>query len=569
MDSSTTCHRRRDGLYDYMSTPLTVRPGRRNRAAALVALLFALASTAYAVAPTLSPADETLLERAYALDAGKSAPRDAAAAADLYRQAAAQGDAFAHLRLGYLYETGDGVPQDYAAARSHYRAAVDAGLKEAHLRLAICYLEGWGGPADRAAFTNEVHAAAEAGYVPAQQILATMYFIGFGVPKSRADALQWLQRAAAKDDAGAQFRIGEDIETRHRLALMPDLALARNWYQLSAENEYNAAMRGMARTFLSGSPQDRNWAVGHRWLELATQQGDREAPYMLAVFEMLHVDAPTRDEAKARVWLQQASDRGNATATEVIELANRGRPLADAMRYVLRVPFADRYVQERSQNFQDTPTHPPQVYRIVQPVYPFSLRLTETKGNVIVDFYVDTTGRVIDAKPLKATHPLFGERALEAVQQWRFHPARQHGRLVKTHMQVPVTFDLRDDVHVGGVDDLLSNVAARAKVLGPDVEKDAVDLRVARPQRHLARPVMPDGAAVPADAKVVLLLVLDGNGHPVRGHIISAVPKSMGEPVLTSALQGQFEPLVIDGESVTSNTVLVYATGRRANRVLE
>src|SRR5687767_7924121 len=79
-------------------------------------------------APAVDAAAATLLERAFVLDAGRDAPRDAAAAAALYRSAADQGDALAHLRLGYLSETGDGVAQDYSAARRHYQAAVDAGL---------------------------------------------------------------------------------------------------------------------------------------------------------------------------------------------------------------------------------------------------------------------------------------------------------------------------------------------------------------------------------------------------------------------------------------------------------
>ncbi len=62
---------------------------------------------------------ESLLEQAFALDEGVSVPRDAKAAAALYRAAADQeGDAFAMLRLGYLYETGDGVTQDYSVART-------------------------------------------------------------------------------------------------------------------------------------------------------------------------------------------------------------------------------------------------------------------------------------------------------------------------------------------------------------------------------------------------------------------------------------------------------------------
>src|SRR5882757_7742996 len=106
---------------------------------ALGALMFLLPWMQLEGATTSGPAEETLLERAFALDEGVKVPRDAAGAAAIYRQAAESGDSFAHLRLGYLAETGDGVPQDYVAARAHYQAAVDAGLVDARLRLAICH----------------------------------------------------------------------------------------------------------------------------------------------------------------------------------------------------------------------------------------------------------------------------------------------------------------------------------------------------------------------------------------------------------------------------------------------
>jgi TPR repeat protein len=188
--------------------------------------------------------------------------RDAAVTAEAYRIAAEGGDAYAHLRLGYLFETGDGVPQDYTEARAHYQAAVAAGLNEARLRLAICYLEGWGGPADRPAFAREMRAAAESGYIPAQQILAAMYFIGLAVPKDQAQSLSWLERAAAHDDPWSQVEIGHQLEAAHRQVLTPDLALVRSWYQLSAEQEYLDGSRAMARTFLSGERKDRNWELG-------------------------------------------------------------------------------------------------------------------------------------------------------------------------------------------------------------------------------------------------------------------------------------------------------------------
>lgn len=503
---------------------------------------------------------ETLLERAFALDEGVSVPRDAAAAASLYRAAAEQeGDAFAKLRLGYLHETGDGVPQDYAMARALYQGAVDQGLHEARLRLAICHLEGWGGPVDRAAFLRELRAAAEADHVPAQRILSSVYFVGLGVPVDRAEGLKWVERAARLNDPSAQLQLGRKAERQRKLDLMPDLTLARDWYKLSAEQEYLAAMRAMARSFLQPSSGDYNLETGRRWLELATDCGDSEAPYILAIS---HLVRPTGlPHAEVEAWLRLASQRGNARATEVLELAAAGQSFSAAARFVLSVPFEDRYLQRVTEKAGNEPTRPPVPYRMVRPVYPATLRLTKTTGEVMVSFVVTSKGMVIEPKVVSSSHPLFSERATEAVSQWRFHPGRREGRLVNTRLQVPVYFKINEE-SMQGVDGLLGFAQARATDLGGEVAADAVDLRLAKPRGRLPVPRMSDGELPSAEARVLLLLALDETGRVQRAHILDAQPAELGGAIRQIVLEELFEPKFVNGEAVPSNVLLPFR-GRR------
>lgn len=531
------------------------------------AAVFALALAGIAVPPLPAepagpaPAAEEVLERAFTLDEGRQVPRDAAAAASLYQIAADQGDAFAHLRLGYLAETGDGVPQSYPVARAHYQAAADAGLKEARLRLAICHLEGWGGPVDRAAFVREMRIAAEAGDVPAQQIMSTIHLIGFAVPKDPAEALRWIERAAASGRPDAQFTLGIETEEGRHLALMPDLALARTWYQLSAEQEYFKGMLAMARTFLYAPRASRNWTLGRQWLQLAAENGDAEAPYVLAVCEMLHIDAPTRDETRARAWLRQASERGNWRATEVLQAEAGGRSLTDAMRYVLSVPMDERYIVRAvraAARALPGPDHGPELYRTFIPIYPASLFLTRTTGQVLVEFIVDTTGRVLGEHALSSSHPRFTDSALEAVRQWRFHPARMEGRLVNMRMRVPILFSPESE-QLDGVDGILSRARFYARENGPEATADAVDLRLAEPVGAPPSPTYPDGRPLAPETRAMVLLVLDEDGRPERGYVLEVSPQEAAAPVLASALQGRFKPRLVEGQKVRSNVILVFA----------
>jgi len=74
------------------------------------------------------------------------------------------------------------------------------------------------------------------------------------------------------------------------------------------------------------------------------------------------------------------------------------------------------------------------------PAYPASLRNDGVSGSVMVEFVVDTTGRVVSAEPIKWTHREFVEPAVRAVLRWRFEPGTLDGRKVRFRMAVPIEF---------------------------------------------------------------------------------------------------------------------------------
>jgi TonB family protein len=518
-----------------------------------------------AVAPGRVVAEEpaTLLEQAFRYDEGKATPRDAARAAALYGEAAAAGDAFAHLRLGFLCETGDGVPQDYAAARAHYQVAADAGLPDARVRLAICHLQGWGGPVDRPAFAREIRLAAEAGDAGAQRIYSQVCFAGMGIPADPAAGLAWLERAAQQEDAAAQYALGRVAEHSPENVMRKEMSLARTWYSLSADREYLTAMRAIARTLLSGSAADRDWVVAHRWLELAADAGDDEAPYILAIVEIMHVDSPLHDEAKARAWLVTASERGNERAKEVLRFAKAGRSLADAMRYVHNTPQADRYREYVAAGKVDgARSSEIQIVRAVPPTYPTALLLSRVSGTVKIRFTIDREGKVRNPQVLESPHPLLSERALAALELWQFHPRMKAGVPVETQVVMPFLFDPSTDERALGIDGILGSAAGKAQRLGTVPPADYIDLRLARPRGALAAPVIAGGAVIPADYRVVLLLVLDENGRPLRSYVLEGREAGLDEAFRQAMQQQAFEPRLIEGKAIPSNVVLAYLNGK-------
>jgi TonB family protein len=65
------------------------------------------------------------------------------------------------------------------------------------------------------------------------------------------------------------------------------------------------------------------------------------------------------------------------------------------------------------------------------------------KGKVYVQFTVDTTGKMQDIKIIKGFNELADKEALRVVStiNERFKPGRQSGKLVRTSMTIPITFD--------------------------------------------------------------------------------------------------------------------------------
>lgn len=386
-------------------------------------------------------ADERL-ELALALDERHESAR----AAELYRLAGASGVGAAELRLGALYEVGLGVAQSYAEARDHYRRAIELGVPEANLRLGLLYLEGWGVPKDPVVALGNIERAAAADYEPAQKILAAMYFTGVRVPKDLTKALVWAERAA-KRSPEAQVVAG--LARQLAVRTPADLQLAREWYQLSAEQDYTRGMLGMASTFLRPDAKPEEARLGLRWLELAADGGDGAANFYVAGFYALSPLPLEGDRnAQALSRLQSAAAHGELQATEILDLVKNGQPLPMAFQYVLAVPFEERHVQRLAADprFAEDAhgNRLPRPSKVVWPVYPLALRLAGTEGRVVIDFFIDPTGRPRDARILTSTHPGFGQSALDSIVNSRFEPAKEKGKFVSVHVQQPVIFSLSE-----------------------------------------------------------------------------------------------------------------------------
>lgn len=79
-----------------------------------------------------------------------------------------------------------------------------------------------------------------------------------------------------------------------------------------------------------------------------------------------------------------------------------------------------------------------------RPKYPAELKEKKQAGEALIDFVVDAQGMVRNVRVVRATHPAFGEAAVESVQKWKFKPGEKDGRSVATRMRVPIVFTLNE-----------------------------------------------------------------------------------------------------------------------------
>ncbi len=188
------------------------------------------------------------------------------------------------------------------------------------------------------------------------------------------------------------------------------------------------------------------------------------------------------------------------------------------------------------------PGTPPQAIKRVNPEYPWALRLNGNKGDVVLEFVVDSTGEVRNPSIVQSTHPEFEAPAIEALLKWKFKPAIVDGRPVNTRMRQPIHFDL-----LGGPSEAVDafRVAARAPKEFPE------EFRYDQAPRPIltSAPVYPFELLeknVKGEAKIAFLI--DPAGRTRRVVVHEATRPEFGAAAAAMILGWEFEPAQKDGK---------------------
>lgn len=87
---------------------------------------------------------------------------------------------------------------------------------------------------------------------------------------------------------------------------------------------------------------------------------------------------------------------------------------------------------------------PPVPIRTVSPTFPPEMRREHVDGLVMVKCVIDADGKVENATVLRATNTAFAAPALDAIEKWRFKPAKRDGKNVPVPVAIPIKFTNED-----------------------------------------------------------------------------------------------------------------------------
>ncbi len=191
----------------------------------------------------------------------------------------------------------------------------------------------------------------------------------------------------------------------------------------------------------------------------------------------------------------------------------------------------------------------PQVIHREPPEYPPALRMRRNRGQVLLEFIVNTEGQVRSPRVLESTHPEFEGAAVESLLKWKFKPAVKDGQLVSAWLQQRIGFAIAGAGSFGagatsdGVDAF--KVPARAPKNLPE------PFRYDKPPRPIltSAPVYPRELlekGVQGAAQVVFLI--DPTGHTRDVVVREATHPKFGAATAAMIAAWEFEPAQKNGQ---------------------
>jgi len=206
--------------------------------------------------------------------------------------AAQQGDTDAEYNLGQLYRLGQGVKLSYPVAQSYYLKAAKKNHPLAQLNLGTMYYSGMLGVDQQENAFYWLQKAAENNNAPAQWMIGIMFFNGQGVSQDSIAAYSWLTLASEQQHPQAildqtklktamsakQLDLADTLTNAFRQNKAASAAIQQQeenafyWLQKAAEKGDAHAQWMIGNMLYNGQGVSQDSIAAYSWLTLASEQ---------------------------------------------------------------------------------------------------------------------------------------------------------------------------------------------------------------------------------------------------------------------------------------------------------
>jgi len=143
--------------------------------------------------------------------------------------------------------------------------------------------------------------------------VAMRYAEGHGVPQNNAEAALWLDRAAKKGLAPAQFRLGGFYEKG--VGVKKDLVTARDLYLAAAEKGNGKAMHNLAVLYAEGINGSADYRSAAHWFRMAADCGVADSQYNLGILYARGIGVE-QNYAESYKWFVLGANQGDKEAAK-------------------------------------------------------------------------------------------------------------------------------------------------------------------------------------------------------------------------------------------------------------
>lgn len=164
-------------------------------------------------------------------------------------------------------------------------------------------------------------------------------------------------------------------------------------------------------------------------------------------------------------------------------------------------------------------------------------------AEVRVEFVVDESGAVRDAKVLKSTSAVFSEAAKYFVSRWQFRAGLKNGRPVRVRLELPVVFNVDSESILGG-----RPVISRFEGMTAVPDAYAFDT----PPQPMVEPLvsMPEGFSRPGGGTAAVAVLVGETGEVLDIELTGSSHRACAEALITAVRPLRFKPARLRGEPV-------------------